>query len=120
MKMEEKFDFWTCELIREFERNIDVDLMLMDNFLLILKHEIRKAILYTEYAFILIFSFGFGALFGEVFRKQISAEYFLLQTSVAIIVTILLLSIMIFKFINNNIIKSKYKNLLKDFDIKKK
>jgi len=117
MKSEEKVEYCTCEMIREFESSIAVDILLKNDFLLILKHEINQSILYVEYALIMIISFVNPALFAEVLKKQIPAEYFMFSGIAVIIVTMLFLSFVFFKLINNFIIKSKYKRLLKDFDI---
>lgn len=119
MKGEEKVEYCTCEMIREFESSIAVDILLKNDFLLILKHEINQNILYVEYALIMMISFGFPALFAELLRKQVSAEYFMFSGIAIIIVTMLFLAFVFFKLINNYLIKSKYERLLKDFNINK-
>lgn len=119
MKGEEKVEYCTCEMIREFESSIAVDILLKNDFLLILKHEINQSILYVEYALIMIISFGNPVLFAELLRKQISAEYFMFSGMAIIIITMLILAFVFFKLINNYLIESKYNRLLKDFDINK-
>jgi len=117
MKSEEKVEYCTCEMIREFESSIVVDILLKNDFLLILKHEINQNILYIEYVLIMVASFGNTALFAEVLRKQIPAEYFIFSGTAVIMATMLFLAFVFFKLVNNHLIKSKHKRLLKDFDI---